>query len=135
MMNEQHVLRNQCIKKRRAGSVLIWLVEVRLRVRQNVTRQLWRWVGAMLLLVGVPFHGQNYRLVVFSVVLVNWATMPSQPPPLHAAALTNASVKHQAWSPPSPIIPSLSPPIPSLSLPIPSLSLPIPPPPPIIPSP
>ena len=90
MMNEQHVLRNQCIKKRRAGSVLIWLVEVRLRVRQNVTRQLWRWVGAMLLLVGVPFHGQNYRLVVFSVVLVNWATMHSQPPPLHAAALTNA---------------------------------------------
>ena len=86
MMNEQSVLRNQRIKKRRAGSVLIWLVEVRLRVLQSVTRQLWRWVGVMLLLiVGVPGHGRTIRLVV-GTIMVPCTTIHSQPPPFHASS-------------------------------------------------
>ena len=70
MLNDQHVLRNQCIQKRRLSSVLIWMVEVRLRVLQSVNRQLWGWVGAILLLiVGIPVHGRTVRLVVFSGVV------------------------------------------------------------------
>jgi len=94
MTNEQHVDRNQCIKKSRASCVLLWLVEVRLRVLQSVIRQLWGWVGVMLLLiVSIPLHLillLLIRLVVFSI-MASCSSIHAQPTPLdHAAALTNA---------------------------------------------
>ena len=42
---------------------------------------------------------------VVGTIMVPCTTIHSQPPPLHAAALENAPVKYQAWSPPSPPIP------------------------------
>ena len=104
MMNEQHVLKRKCTKKRRVmGSVLIWLVEVRLQVLQSAIRQLWGWSGAMLLLiVGIPVQIRTGRLVVFSVVMVTCVTIHSQPPPLHAAA-SNAPAPSSAHLVPSKI--------------------------------
>ena len=63
----------------------------RLRVRQSVNRQRWRWVGAIQLLVQlVRWVG---RLVACSLVMVTCSTILGVPP-RHAAIITNAPV-HQ----------------------------------------
>jgi len=41
------------------------------------------------MLVRIPVHGRTVRLVVLSGV-VTCTTIHSQPPPIHAAAITNA---------------------------------------------